>query len=436
MRRTCWCWMPCAGWPTRGSAPLNSKRTCAARSLSWTGVWANREWLMNRLVRLMAVAGFVAPSFACQEKKPAAPPPAAVVNSHVTEASLATVTLQPQAEARLDLRVQPVEKRSAERRRMLGGEVVVPSGNALVVTAPVAGGVVAEGGTALRPGATVKRGDVLLRLVPLATVDRDLLAQARRAADVARARDEVSAERLARAERVLADGAGTARAVEEARAERAVAGSELVAARTRLELVSRSPLESDVSMRILAPRDGVLRQVSVAPGQTVTAGAPLFEVVGVTANWVRVPLFVDEVHRVKPDAPVRVHALLSGQDEGVEALPVMGPPSADPVSATVDRFYELPASARFAPGQRVGVSLRFDAGEALLSVPASAVVYDALGGAWVYVREAEHVYARGRVDVVRQEGTDLLLGRGPREGTPVVTVGAAELFGTEFGAGH
>ncbi|MCY1017889.1 efflux RND transporter periplasmic adaptor subunit [Pyxidicoccus sp. MSG2] len=391
---------------------------------------------MNRFVRLVAVAGFVAPSLSCREQKPAAPPPAAAVSSHVAEASLATVTLQPQAEARLALRVQPVLKRSAARRQLLGGEVVVPSGNALVVTAPVAGGVVAEGATALRPGATVKRGDVLLRLVPLATVDRDLHAQARRAVDAASARDEAAAGRLARTQRLLEDGAGTERAVEEARAERAVAGSELEAARKRLELVGRSPLESDVSMRILAPRDGVLRQVSVAPGQSVTAGAPLFEVVGVTANWVRVPLFVDEVHRVKPDAPVRVHALLSGQDEGVEALPVMGPPSADPVSATVDRFYELPTSARFAPGQRVGVSLRFDAEDELLAVPASAVVYDALGGAWVYVREAEHVYARNRVDVVRLEGTDLLLGRGPREGTPVVAVGAAELFGTEFGAGH
>lgn len=391
---------------------------------------------MNRCLRWIAVAGFAVPSLACQEPKPAPPPPAATVSAHVAEASLATVTLQPQAEARLALLVHPVEKRSAARRRMLGGEVVVPSGNALVVTAPVAGGVVAEGATALRPGASVKRGDVLLRLVPLAAVDRDLHAQARRTVDAARARDEVSAARLARAERLLADGPGTERAVEEARAERAVAQAELEAARTRMELVSRSPLESDVSMRILAPRDGVLRQVSVAPGQSVTAGAPLFEVVGLTANWVRVPLFVDEVHRLKSDAPVRVHALLSGQDEGVEALPVMGPPSADPVSATVDRFYELPASARFAPGQRVGVSLHFDAEGELLAVPVSAVVYDALGGAWVYVREAEHVYARSRVDVVRQEGTDLLLERGPREGTPVVVVGAAELFGTEFGAGH
>lgn len=392
---------------------------------------------MSRYPRLTLIVSLVTLSLACRPDKPAPIPPAAKVSAHVAESALATVTLEPQAEERLALRVQPVEKRKAARKQVLGGEVVVPSGSALVVTAPVAGGVVAEGAaSALRPGAAVKRGDVLLRLVPLATVDRDLHAQAQRTVESAKARDEAAASRLARAERLLKDGAGTERAVEEARADRAVAQSELQAANTRLELVGRSPLESDVSLRIRAPRDGVLRQVSFAPGQSVTAGAPLFEVVGVTANWVRVALFVDEAWRVKADVPVRVHALLTGQDVGVEALPVPGPPSADPIAATVDRFYELPASVSLAPGQRVGVSLQLGDDAEVLSVPSSAIVYDALGGAWVYVKQQEHVYARSRVDVMRQEGSDSLLSRGPPAGTSVVAVGAAELFGTEFGAGH
>lgn len=371
---------------------------------------------------------------ACQaDKAPAAPPPAKV-SGHVAESSLTTVTLHPEAEQRLDLRVQPVGRRSAARKQFLGGEVVVPSGNALVVTAPVAGVVGSD--AALRPGSTVKRGEVLLRLVPLATVDRDLRAQAQRALESAKARDEAASARLARAERLLKEGAGTERAVEEAGADRAVALAELHAAQSRWEMVGRSPLEADVSMQVRAPRDGVLRQVAVAPGQSIAAGAPLFEVVGVSANWVRVPLFVDEARRLKADAQVRVHALLSGRDEGVDALPVSGPPSADAQAATVDVFYELPASARFAPGQRVGVSLTMGEPEEVLAVPASSVVYDALGGAWLYVRQQEHVYVRSRVDVLRQEGTELLLARGPSVGTPVVVTGAVELFGTEFGAGH
>lgn len=376
-------------------------------------------------------------ALACQAEKPPAPPPAAKVSGHVAESSLATVTLRPEAEKRLDLQVRPVGKRSAARRHILGGEVVVPSGNALLVTAPVAGVVAAAGADgALRPGAAVKRGDLLLRLVPLAMVDRDLRAQALRAVESARAREVAASARLARTERLLKDGAGTERSVEEARADHAVAVAELQAAQSRLDMVGRAPLEADVSMLVRAPRDGVLRQVAVAPGQSIAAGAPLFEVVGISANWVRVPLFVDEALRLKADAQVRVHSLLTGRDEGVDALPVSGPPTADPLAATVDVFYELPASARFAPGQRVGVSLSLGEPTEVLSVPASAVVYDALGGAWLYVRQQEHVYVRSRVDVLRQEGTELLLARGPAVGTPVVVAGAAELFGTEFGAGH
>ncbi|MCP3101519.1 efflux RND transporter periplasmic adaptor subunit [Myxococcus sp. K15C18031901] len=392
---------------------------------------------MSSPLRRLFSSCLVAALLACEGGKPAAPPPPATVSAHVPESSLATVTLRPEAEARLDLQVQPVRAQRAERKHVLGGEVVVPSGNALVVTAPVAGVVTLVGPPeSLRAGAAVKRGEVLLRLVPLAAVDRDLRAQAQRAVDSALAREEAAAARLARAERVLKDGAGTERAVEEARADHAVAQAELQAARSRLEMVGRSPLEADVSLQVRVPRDGVLRQVAVAPGQSLAAGATLFEVVGVSANWVRVPLFVDEAARLKSDAPVRIHGLLSGKDTGVEALPVSGPPAADPTSATVDVFYELPASARFAPGQRVGVSLTSGDAQEVLAVPSSSVVYDALGGAWVYVRQQEHVYARSRVDVLRLEGTELLLARGPSVGTPVVVTGAAELFGTEFGAGH
>ncbi|PTL77796.1 efflux RND transporter periplasmic adaptor subunit [Vitiosangium sp. GDMCC 1.1324] len=394
---------------------------------------------MNDNLRLLLASAALATSLACRGSAPnaAPPPPAATVSAHVPEATLATVTLTPEAESRLALKVQPVRKRSALHTHVAGGEVMVPSGNALIVTAPVAGLVDGAGTSrALRVGASVSRGDVLLRLVPLATVDRDLRAQALRAVESARARAEASAARLARSETLLKNGAGTERSVEEARADNAVAQAELQAAQTRLDMVGKAPLESDVSMPVRVPREGVLRQVWVAPGQSVAAGAPLFEVVGVRANWVRVPLFVDEAFSLKADAPVRVHALLSGKDPGVEALPVMGPPAADPVAATVDSFYELPASARFAPGQRVGVTVTSGEAKDVLSVPSSAVVYDALGGAWVYVQQREHVYARNRVDVLRAEGAEVLLERGPPEGASVVAAGAAELFGTEFGAGH
>ncbi len=69
-------------------------------------------------------------------------------------------------------------------------------------------------------------------------------------------------------------------------------------------------------------------------------------------------------------------------------------------------------------------------------VPASAVLYDAQGDTWVYTNPEPLVFVRERVTVDYIEGDQAVLTDGPPAGTPVVTVGAAELYGTEFGVGH
>ena len=68
-------------------------------------------------------------------------------------------------------------------------------------------------------------------------------------------------------------------------------------------------------------------------------------------------------------------------------------------------------------------------------VPTSAVLYDIHGGAWIYVTSAPHEYRRQRVEILQTDGPKVLLARGPMPGAKVVAAGAAELFGTEFGAG-
>lgn len=72
-------------------------------------------------------------------------------------------------------------------------------------------------------------------------------------------------------------------------------------------------------------------------------------------------------------------------------------------------------------------------GSAALEVPASAILTDINGGEWVYVETAPHQYERRRVEVARIIGGRAMLARGLASGVRVVTAGAAELFGTEFG---
>jgi hypothetical protein len=65
-------------------------------------------------------------------------------------------------------------------------------------------------------------------------------------------------------------------------------------------------------------------------------------------------------------------------------------------------------------------------------IPYSAVVYDTDGSTWAYVDIAARTYERKPVSVTEIDGQTALLSAGPAVGTPVVTVGAAELLGTEY----
>jgi hypothetical protein len=69
------------------------------------------------------------------------------------------------------------------------------------------------------------------------------------------------------------------------------------------------------------------------------------------------------------------------------------------------------------------------------AIPYSAVLYDVNGETTVYTTPEPLVFVRHPVVVEAIEGDLVLVAGGPRPGTQVVTVGAAELFGAEFGVG-
>jgi hypothetical protein len=66
-------------------------------------------------------------------------------------------------------------------------------------------------------------------------------------------------------------------------------------------------------------------------------------------------------------------------------------------------------------------------------IPYAAVLYDAQGRAFAYTSPARLTYVREPISIDAIRGKIAVLNRGPRTGMPVVTVGAAELLGTEYG---
>ena len=72
-------------------------------------------------------------------------------------------------------------------------------------------------------------------------------------------------------------------------------------------------------------------------------------------------------------------------------------------------------------------------GKGGLEVPYAALMYDGAGKTWVYTSPEPRTFIRAAVTVDRITGDKVQLRSGPPAGTDVVTVGAAELFGAEFG---
>lgn len=69
-------------------------------------------------------------------------------------------------------------------------------------------------------------------------------------------------------------------------------------------------------------------------------------------------------------------------------------------------------------------------------VPYGALIYTPDGSVWVYTTSKPLEFVRHSVRVAEITGNTALLNDGPDAGVEVVTVGAAELLGTEFGVDH
>jgi hypothetical protein len=65
------------------------------------------------------------------------------------------------------------------------------------------------------------------------------------------------------------------------------------------------------------------------------------------------------------------------------------------------------------------------------AVPYAAILYDTEGNTWVYTSTDGLAFVRARVTIDYVAGDVAFLSSGPALGTMVVTVGAAELFGSE-----
>jgi hypothetical protein len=87
--------------------------------------------------------------------------------------------------------------------------------------------------------------------------------------------------------------------------------------------------------------------------------------------------------------------------------------------------------------KRVGLKtapIRQDGQETV--IPYDAVIYTPDGSEYTYTAPKPLAYVRQEIEVERVDGDSVVLSDSPPAGTEVVTVGAAEVYGTEFEVAH
>jgi hypothetical protein len=89
-----------------------------------------------------------------------------------------------------------------------------------------------------------------------------------------------------------------------------------------------------------------------------------------------------------------------------------------------------------AAAERLGVKtvpVRSDPRSSRATIPYAAVLYDPDGSTWTYASPARLVFQRKDITVARIDGDEAVLVKGPRVGAVVVSAGATEIWGVEYG---
>lgn len=120
---------------------------------------------------------------------------------------------------------------------------------------------------------------------------------------------------------------------------------------------------------------------------------------------------------------------------GTPAVPATEEPAAEVEAIQGSELSRITLSVRAAERLGIATTPVVEATADLVAIPYAAVLYDAQGTTWAYTSPDENVFVRSEIIVDRIEGELAYLAEGPAVGTDVVTVGAAELYGTETGVG-
>jgi len=247
------------------------------------------------------------------------------------------------------------------------GTVTPAPGAELIVVAPEPARIVA---IPKAEGDRVRRGDVLVRFeIPSATADA-----AKQRAEITRAEARLTSARAAqaRAQDLFGRGVAARKDVEEATKEVADAEADLAGAKAAAAAAETVAARSTVR----ATFDGIVSKRSHNPGDLVeaSAGDAVLRVIDPRRLEVAASVPVGDAPRIRIGAPAHV---VGGDDAASPTLKVASHPAAmEKETATVPVRLAFTMPATYPTGTPVQVRIEAETHNAVVLVPASALVHE------------------------------------------------------------
>lgn len=287
------------------------------------------------------------------------------------------------------IEVARVEPEGGTAQTVLPGTVVVPPQQLLVVAAPAAGLIET---VLVGPNEAVRAGQPIARLR-----STDLL-ESQRLYLQALSGEQLARQRLERDEQMFKERIIAERRLLTTRADHDYARTTLQEREQLLALLGMP--EADVRelrenrhmaavLTVSAPRDGVVLELRVSPGERVAASAPLFSVAQLNPLWINLQVPLSQARAIEPSTRVSVPGT-TAQGEVVR----LGR-SVDQTTQSVIATVQVDAGTdSLRPGQVVNASVALmPNGTPQWRLPAGSVVRHA-GQSWVFVRTPEGFIAR------------------------------------------
>jgi cobalt-zinc-cadmium efflux system membrane fusion protein len=232
-------------------------------------------------------------------------------------------------------------------------QVVIPTPQLWVVSAPVAGMV-----TAL----PVARGDRVNPGQPLAVMQSPSFVSQQREYLHAVAQDALATQQLNRNTQ-LVQGFAVSKSVFEASQTEARVASIAVAERRQMlrlsglsdEAISKLTSEAAINatLSVAAPQSATVVEILVSPGQRVEQSAPLIKLAKLTPLWVEIAVPASSIRAIRAGAKVEI------EDYATPGYVVLVSETADPATQTILVRAEIANSGELRPGQTTEARIGF-----------------------------------------------------------------------------